>query len=157
MKPTRFFFAFSLFILLSVAASRTIFAQTLPAKVRGYLNENYSGWKPYAGDPICNSRAVVSGNFNGDGKTDYAVMFKKGQSGFVIAFVSQNTNYDAEVLERGSADDLNGTFLSVGRKGTKYSKTQRLKYDAPEGGGCEASSYFWIYNNGSFQQVFTSD
>lgn len=157
MNRKNIFLSLFFVLVLLTLSNQTSFAQTLPAKVRSHLNTNYSGWKLYAGDPICNSRAVVSGNFNSDGNTDYAVMFKKGRSGYVIAFVSQGTIYNAHVLESGSASDLNGNFLSVGRKGTQYSETQRLKYDAPEGGGCESSSYFWIFNNGSFRRVFTSD
>ena len=160
MKFTKIFFGFPLFIMLLVAGSQTTFAQTLPAKIRSRLNKSYAGWKLSAGDPICNSRAVVSGDFNGDGKTDYAVMFQRGQNnngGYVVAFTSRGTNYEPYQLENIAADDLSSSFLAIGRKGTEYSKRRKLPYDALEGGTCEASSYFWIYGNGAFKQVFTSD
>ena len=163
MKIHRTTFGFGI-LLLFVGNT---FAQALPAKVLAHLKTSYAGYKLYAGDPICNSRAIVSGRFNGDGKADYAVMFKKSGNGYVIAFLSDGRNYQQHMLESGPSENLNGTFLLVGRKGARYAEivgeaedprvTQRLKYDAPEGGGCEASSYFWIYGNGTFRRAFTSD
>ena len=144
-------------LLLFILTSQMTYSQTLPARVKSQLNADYSGWKAYTGSRICNSRSVVSGNFNGDGKTDYAAMFKKGSSVYVVAFLSRGANYKAHVLESGAAADLGDIFLSVGKKGARYSEKQRLLYDSPEGGTCEASSYYWIYKNGAFKQVFTSD
>ncbi len=160
MKPSKIFFGFPLLIMLLIAASQTTFAQTLPVKIRSHLDKSYSGWKLSAGDPICNSRAVVAGDFNGDKKTDYAVMFHRGQNdngGYVVAFTSQKTDYEPYQLENITANDLSRSFLAVGRKGTEHSNGQKLPFDAPAGGTCEASSYFWIYGNGAFKQVFTSD
>lgn len=165
---SRTLFLFPLFLLtLLVAGGTTVQAQALPAKVRTYLKKNYSGYKLFAGDRICETQAVVSGNFNDDAKPDYAVMLKKGQSGFVIAFLSQGANYKPHTLKSGSSGGINGSFLRVGRKGTEYAEivnnlgdprvSRRLKYDAPESGTCEASSYFWIYRNGTFRRAFTSD
>jgi hypothetical protein len=108
----------------------------------------------------------VSGKFNADAVTDYAVMLKKGRQGYVIAFLSEGLNYPPHVLESRASKDMAGVFLSVGRKGTSYGEiiddnfnrnTRRLQYDAPEGGNCESSSYYWIYQNGRFRQAFTSD
>lgn len=169
MKTSRNFFLLSLLVFLTLfLTSITLQAQTLPAKALSHLKQNYSGYKLYSGDRNCKSRAVVSGNFNADGKRDYAVMFKKGRSGYVIAFLSKGTNYKAYVLDSGSASDLDGTFLSIGQKGTRYAEIvgdvtdnrrvkQRLQYDAPEGGSCESSSYFYVYSNGTFRRAFTSD
>lgn len=156
---------FSILIILLISFS-SAYPQTLPAKVKNQLNKNYSGWKLFSGARECNSRAVVSGNFNGDGKTDYVVMFKKGRKGYVVAFLSIGADYKLHLLESRTSSEMQGVFLSVGRKGTTYGeiinedfnrRTQRLQYDAPEGGNCEASSYFWIYKNGRFRQAFTSD
>lgn len=150
-----------LFCLVSVAT-----AQNLPVKVKSQLNKNYSEWKLFSGARECKSHAVVSGNFNGDGKTDYVAMFKKGRMGYVVAFLSIGADYKLHLLESRTSSEMKGVFLSVGRKGTTYGeiidedfnrRTQRLQFDAPEGGNCEASSYFWIYKNGRFRQAFTSD
>jgi hypothetical protein len=163
MKPSRNIVLFPLFLAaLFVSSSTAVQPQAIPAKVRSYLKDNYSGYKLDAGDRICKSRAVVSGNFNGDAKRDYAVMFNKGRSHYVIGFLSQGSNYKAHILEGGSASSI----LYVGRKGEKYAEivgnidervTRRLKYDAPGGGTCESATFIWIYDNGRFRQAWTSD
>jgi hypothetical protein len=139
-------------------------AQTLPAKLKSHLNQTYSGWKLHSGDQICRSRAVVSGDFDGNKKTDYAVMFKKGRSGYIVAFLANGRDYKTHVLESG---DMNNSFLTVARKGQNYAgiinddldrgTKQKLKTDAIVSGGCESSEYLYIYSNGRFKQVFTSD
>ncbi len=157
----------SLFLLLLAAlfvyGSTAVQAQSLPVKVQSYLMENYPGYKLYAGDRIsCKSRSVVSGNFNGDAKRDYAVMFDKGRGHYVIAFLSQGSNYQPQVLVGGSSSSI----LYIGRKGEKYAEIvgnidkrgmRRLKYDAPGGGTCESAGFLWIYSNGRFRQAWTSD
>ncbi|MFN0140728.1 MAG: hypothetical protein ACKVQW_11670 [Pyrinomonadaceae bacterium] len=163
MKLFRKLFLFGLFVGgIFVLDSAAVQGQVLPTKVRSYLKEKYPGYKLDRGDPICKSRAVVSGNFNGDSKRDYAVMFNKGRSPYVIAFLSQGTNYKAHILEGGSASSI----LYVERKGEKYAEivgntdervTRRLKYDAPGGGSCESATFIWIYHNGRFRQAWTSD
>lgn len=166
MKKSRILFLLPLFILFFITSQVTS-AQTLPAKVRNSLNQSYSGWKLHSGDPICKSRAVVSGDFDGNKKTDYAVMFKKGRSGYIVAFLANGTDYKAVVLESSSASDMKNSFLTVARKGQSYAgiindnldrgATQKLKTDAPVSGGCESSEYLYVYSNGRFKQVFTSD
>jgi len=166
MTKTQLFFSLLFVLVVFTVSNQIISAQTLPAKVKSHLNDNYSGWKLFSGARVCNSRAVVSGNFNGDGRNDYAVMFKKGRNGYVVAFLSSGTDYKAHLLETRSSSEMQGVFLSVGRKGTTYGeiidenfnrRNRKLQFDAPEGGNCEASSYFWIYSNGKFRQAFTSD
>lgn len=167
MKPSRILLLLSLFILFFAAAHQTTRAQTLPAKVKIKLNKSYAGWRLHAGDPTCQSRAVVSGDFDGNKKTDYAVMFKKGRLGYIVAFLAAGADYRALVLESGAADDMNYSYLKIARKGESYAgvvnenldraAAKRLKTDAPVGGTCEASEYFYVYGNGKFKQVFTSD
>jgi hypothetical protein len=148
-------------------ASQETSAQTLPAKIRKLLDQSYSGWKLHSGDPICKSRAIISGDFDGNKKTDFAIMLKKGRSGYIIAFLANRTDYKAVILENNAANDMKNSFLTVALKGQNYAgiinddldrgQTQKKKTDAPVSGGCEASAYLYVYNNGRFKQVFTSD
>lgn len=166
MKLTRIFF---LFPLLFLAASQKTSAQTLPAKVKSYLNKSYSGWKLSSVTDGCGSsysNSVVSGDFNGDKKTDYAVKFIKGRRGYILAFVSSGSNYKTHTLESGSTSDIKNQGLGIARKGETYGEiinddfdrvNRRLQNDAPAGGTCEASAYFYIYKNGAFKRAFTSD
>jgi hypothetical protein len=167
MTKFRFFLSLLLFLLLFIAKSQEAFAQTLPAKVRGFLNQSYAGWKLHSGDQICKSRAVVSGDFDGNKKIDYAVMFKKDKSGHIIVFLANRTDYKALVLESSPADDMKNSFLTVARKSESYApiingdlyrgRSRKLKTDAIVSGGCESSEYLYIYNKGRFKRVFTSD
>ena len=166
MKLSRIFF---LLPLLFIVASQTTSAQTLPAKVKSYLNKNYSGWKLSSVTDGCGSdynNSTVSGDFNGDGKNDYAVKFIKGRRGYILAFVSSGSNYKSHTLESGSTKDIKNQGLGIARKGETYGEiinddfdraTRRLQNDAPAGGLCESSAYFYIYRNGAFKRAFTSD
>lgn len=167
MKLSRIFFLPPLFGLLFAAVIQTAFGQTLPAKVKSGLNKNHSGWKLHSGDSICKSRAVVAGDFDGNGKTDYAVMFKRARIGYIVAFLADRTDYKAVILESGAAGDMENSYLSVARKGQSYAgiadddsskgAARKLKTDAPVSGTCESSEYLYVYGNGKFKQVFTSD
>ena len=167
MIQIHIYLALLFLLMLLIVSSQTTFAQTLPAKISNSLNQSYSGWKLHSGDPICKSRAVVSGDFDGNKKTDYAVMFKKGRSVYIVAFLANGADYKAVVLESGSASDMKNSFLTIARKGQSYAgiinedldrgPTQRLKTDAIVSGGCESSEYLYIYSNGRFKQVFTTD
>lgn len=138
-------------------------AQTIPAKVRTYLNRNYSGWKPTAIASGCYTkfaRSIVSGDFDGDGKKDYAVKLVRGTKGYVIAFLARGDDYSAFVLEARSARDIKNYGLSIGRKGERYPIGGdppdviygKLPNDAPFVGPCESDSGgYRIYSNGRFQ------
>mgnify|MGYP002083183942 FL=1 len=156
-------------LLLFVVLSQLVYAQTLPAKVKSYLDKNYSGWKLSSIAQDCgvdfeNSR--VSGDFNGDGKTDYAVKFNKGRKGYILAFVSNGSEYKTHILESGTITEFKRQGLAIARKGETYGEiindnfdraNRRLRTDAPVGGTCEASTYYYVYRNGTFKRAFTSD
>lgn len=152
-----------LFGLMFLAlSSQIISAQALPVKVKSYLDKNYPGWKLRGNDKNCleTKRFVATGDFNGDKKTDYAVKFVKGRSGYILAFVSQKTDYKAHVLESSSASELKFIVLNVERKGSKYPIGGdipdyiygKLSNDAPYTIPCESDAVaFYVYKNGRFQ------
>jgi len=78
--------------ILLLSSSLSISAQTLPAKVKSCLDKNYSGWKQtsIATDCYSNfSRAVISGDFDGDKKRDYALKFVKVAKAISLLFLSE--------------------------------------------------------------------
>lgn len=168
MTKSRIFFLL-LFFLLFVVTNQTTSAQTLPAKVTSYLDKTYSGWKLSSVTDGCGaefSKSKVSGDFNGDKKTDYAVKFLKGRKGYIIAFVSSGSDYKPIVLESGTTQEIKNQGLAIAHKGETYGEiindnfdraNRRLQNDAPVGGTCESSTYFYIYKNGAFKRAFTSD
>jgi hypothetical protein len=157
MNQTRIFF-FALFLLIPSLNH----AQVLPAKVRGYLNSNYLGWKQTATSSFCSSdfaRSVVAGDFDGDRKRDYAVKFTKGNKGYIVAFLERRSNYETHVLESDSAQGIKNTGLNISRKGEKYPVGGdypdvvygRLPNDAPMIGPCASHAGHYVYRNGRFQ------
>ncbi len=145
--------ASSFFVVLLAQAS---FAQTLPVKIKGYLNKNYKGWKLqkdlcYPDEP---GRAVVTGNFNGDRKLDYAVKFVRGKKGFILAFLAQKQNYKAFVLHNTDATEVKALSLDVWKKGDRYEMGDQnvyVKYDAISDFRCESDiGGIHLYQNGKF-------
>jgi hypothetical protein len=155
-------------LVLSTFGARAA-QSNLPARVRAYLDTNYSGWKLSAVESGCPrdfKRSLVIGDFDGDRKRDYTVKSMSGQKGYIVAFLSRGTDYNPYVLEDGSASEMRSQGLSVARKGETYPEivndnfdrvTRRLQHDAPVGGTCESSAYLYIYRNGTFRRAFVSD
>jgi hypothetical protein len=136
--------------------TETGFAQTLPSEIRKYLNENYKGWK-FQGDTCFSKfprKAVVAGNFNGDGKLDYAVKFVQGKKGFILAFLAQRRSFKAFVLHATDADDVRYLTLDVSKKGERFElggQNVFLNYDAPSDFRCESDvGGIHLYRNGKF-------
>jgi hypothetical protein len=152
---TTLFFTLAFF----AASSLTTSAQTLPAKVKSYLDKSYSGWKMTGSNRNCSDtkRYIATGDFNGDTKTDYAVKFVRGRKGYVLGFVAQGTHFKAHILENTSATDIKSIVLSVSRKGEEYyvtddGSTRRLPKDAPYTVPCESDAVnYYFYRNGKFQ------
>ena len=132
-------------------------AQTLPAKIKTYLNKNYKGWKLSPSKEGCGeetNNGVVNGNFNADKKLDYAVKITRGKKGYIIAFLAQKQNYKAFILHNYSAEEANTQSLTTYKKGEifKYNeKSIRLNFDAPTDYFCESDvGGIHLYQNGKF-------
>lgn len=149
-------------LLLIGFISQTNFAQTLPEQIKNHLDRNYRGWKLQK--DVCNpgepGKAVVTGNFNGDGKLDYAVKFVRAKKGLVIAFLAQTQNYKAFILHNTDAEEVKYLSLGILKKGSKFpyggandveGKSFRLRFDAPEDYRCESDvGGIHYYRNGKF-------
>jgi hypothetical protein len=160
MPPLRTIFPFLILLLLplQLAVSGQRNRQTpVPTKIQSYLNQNYSGWRQSAIASNCYvefKRAVVVGDFNGDGRRDYAVKFIHNRKGYILAFLANGTDYQPHVLLDTSAGELKNIGLTLGRKGDKNAdeegRTSRLPNDAPVIGACESEACPYIYRNGRF-------
>lgn len=166
MKTIRSGFLFLFALLIACSLGEAARAQTLPVKIKSYLNENYAGWKfawaKYGKREFCGAdirRSVVSGYFNADRKMDYAVRFVKGGSGYLLAFVAQGTGYKPFVLENTTAEDIKSRVLGIRRKGEQYPiggdppevVYGRLKTDAPYAVPCSSDAVsYYVYKNGRF-------
>ena len=160
MKTAKFLLTCLLVTFSFAAYAKSVNAQALPARIRSYLNTNYSGW---ALNSVANNcypkfkRAVVIGDFDGDKKREYVVKIAQGQRGYFIALLDRRGDYEAHVLESLSIAEMKRTGLSISRRGEKYIVDYdnqiygRLSNDAPLIGTCESHAWNRIYRNGRFQ------
>jgi hypothetical protein len=143
-------------LIVFVFSSGIIFAQTLPIGIRTYLDDNYKGWKLqkdecYPDEP---GKAVVTVNFNGDKKRDYAVKFAVGKKGYILAFLREKKKYEAFVLHDTDKADVTSRNLEVWKKGERFELGEQdvfLNYDAPADFRCESDvGGIHLYKDGKF-------
>lgn len=149
---------FSTSFFLVVLMTQTVFAQTLPVKIKSYLDRNYKGWKLSRSEKGCGANVnngIVTGNFNGDKNRDYALKITRGRKGYVIAFLAAgNQGYKPFVLHNTDAGEVKGLSLGVYKKGETYEVEDLrvfLRYDAPSDFRCESDvGGIHLYRNGKF-------
>lgn len=144
-------------LLLTIFIQQHNFAQTLPAKIKTFLNGNYKGWNLSPSEKDCNSdvnEGFISGDFNGDKKVDFAVKFTKNKKGYILAFLKTRKSFKAFVLHNYDAEEAKYSSLGVWKKGEVFEyndKSFRLKYDAPSDYRCESDvGGIHYYQNGKF-------
>ena len=125
--------------------------EKLTTRVQSYLDKNYSGWKleKLTSNSDCFNefkRAVIKGDFDGDGKYDCVVRIIRGNEGYIIAFLERGTSYEVHVLISGVG--IQNLGLSMGEKG-KHDNVV-LQNDAPLIGECGSEAGYYIYKNGKF-------
>jgi hypothetical protein len=151
----------TIFILIFIFVNAA-HSQTLPAKIRSYLNKNYSGWKiaptpNYCGD----GKSVITGDFDGNAKRDYAIKILRGRKGYIIAFLESKNNYKAFLFHSLSVEETKNTALITYRKGEKYytelgeeDSAMTFKTDAPYDGPCESDAGgIHLFRNGKFEAL----
>lgn len=137
----------TLIILLTFQHS---FAQTLPAKVKGYLDNNFERWKFSKLAKFCEqgglgkSLYLLKFDINNDNIQDYIIKILEGTNGYIIAFVSNKSDFKQHFLISNSADQIEDCRLSL--NGSKILIEQ-----------CESAAYYCNYKNGKFVKKFISD
>jgi parvulin-like peptidyl-prolyl isomerase len=140
----------------AVASTPAAAIPALPAKLKKYLNMHYRGWKLPSADEGCagETNAFVRGDFDGDGKRDYAVKFIKGKKGYMLSFLRRGNNYKAFVLHNTGSNEMIYSSLTVWKKGEIFEKDAvrfRLRRDAPADYHCESDvGGIHYYRNGKF-------
>lgn len=148
----------------------------LPNDCRKILDKNFRGWKfaeirndivKYFKKIHSNDKQnVLSGDWNGDGKTDYAALIEFGKlrnsmgkvienRRLLIPFIRTSKGFRHFVFD-GSE------YIAVDKKGSKgYSyearKSFRFKADAIFDGFFEKGGVSYIWDKGKFRSVITSD
>lgn len=146
----------SIIFILVVLMTQMSFAQTLPVEIESYLNTRYKGWeltKDECGES--DGKTIVTGNFNGDEKLDYAVKFRHSNKGFIIAFLAKKHNYKAYILHDTSFDDVRKLKLDIWKKGNRFTLANQnvfVNYDAPSDFYCNPNlGGIHLYRNGKFK------
>ena len=140
-------------VFLATLMAQVVPGQTIPKQVTQYLNRNFSGWKIAGECYEKDNKQIVSGDFDGNGKRDYALKFSRGERGFMMAFLGIRKGYKPFYLHFYSADDarLSDLMLFEKGKGYEFSGPSKLKYDAVADFRCESDSGgLHVYRNGKF-------
>jgi hypothetical protein len=157
-----------LFLLFFVCAGFTFIEAKpirLPNECKKILDKNFRGWKfgkipkevtdyhkkeKHPFEPY-----LIKGDWNGDGKIDYAVLIESQKKNKTIAFIRLRTKYKHYNLEGGD-------YIQVFKKGEKdysYDSDKNFIYKNDSIfvgiGECCGSSYIW--RKGKFFGIVTSD
>lgn len=150
-----------LILIFIFTASLAAPAQALPVKVNNYLKKNYPGWaiSKLTKVEYQENKSIAKGDFNGDGKTDYAVVITKDDRIYTLALLATKTGYQAFNLLAQNSENLWIAGIGVSAKGSEINlneaqadspKPFRIKNDGVylyDGEG-HGQTYYW--QNGKF-------
>jgi hypothetical protein len=161
----------SLIVAFFLSASSISWAQSfphaLPTSVRVMLNLRFSGWRFSDVSPEVRqffkenmrgaSPVVISGDFDGNGRRDYAVLVQWRARYYLVIFLRRTADYKMYVIK-----DPNGEYLILARKGTRdynYNEQKEITYanDAIMTGIFEKGGSSYIFKNGGFRSFISSD
>ena len=161
----------SLIIAFFLSASSVSWAQSfpdeLPISLRVMLNGKFSGWKFSDVSPEVRqffkenmggaSPVVISGDFDGNGRRDYAALVQRRARYYLVIFLRRTADYKMYVIK-----DPNGEYLNLARKGTRdynYREQKEITYanDAIATGILEKGGSSYIFKNGRFRSFVSSD
>lgn len=99
---------------------------SLPENIKQILDKKYKGWTKVPKGELCGEKNLFeTGDFNNDGKTDYAVYFmtnKKGKKNrlMLLAFIDRGSFYKvAKVTKRNDPNDFPQMSFEIDKKGEK--------------------------------------
>ena len=144
---------------------------TLPAECAKILDQRFKGWKPAkvnkdAADWFKKSKYsyapnLIKGDFDGDAKIDFVVLIQQvidaKPTNSTIVFMNSAKGYKMLNLEGGDGDYL--VFEKKGKKAFDHeqNKTFVYKTDAVTVGIWEKSATSYVWKNGKFIGIVTSD
>lgn len=153
----------------------------VPRAVRSALDERFPGWRfsqadeevrRFFGERLPGARPdLIRGDFDGDGRTDYAVLVEHGnfdRRGKTfdrvverLAFLKRGSGYRLFVLERNSPADseLYLTLARKGEEGRDFHTGRKFRYpnDSIRVSNFGKSGGTYVYRGGRFRYVYESD
>jgi hypothetical protein len=141
----------------------------IPEGVKSVLDHMHPGWR-LAGISDENRQycfkkdskyepTLIWGDFDGDGKRDYAAIIIYGKKTAVIVFLARGTGYRAlEVFTTSRPGERPPELLEVFPKGTQLGTTpHKSAHESIAMEYCESSSAIYFYEAGAFHHVIAGD
>ncbi len=153
-------------VLISLAIvtllTGSVFCQTMPARLRMFLSRNYPGWTITESFQVGQPRrpALVDGDFNGDGRRDYAVLITKGERIYAIALFETGGSYQAFNLLGQTREDRWIAGIDVAERNGEVFQSEdpsnpgkpiRLKTEAISLNDGEGMSQVFYWSGGRFR------
>jgi hypothetical protein len=154
-------------------------APELASAIKSALDRRFPGWQfPSVSNDICKflkdyvapdaRPELITGDFDGNGQLDYAALVQQGtvtnsegvaigHNVYVVAFLKKRSRFKMYI-----ADPEGGEYLVLMRKGKRdydYETNRYFTYanDAIFAGIFEKAGESYIYENGRFRAIITSD
>lgn len=132
----------------------------ITSTVKTYLDKNYSGWTLASSKQCFNEvqdPVQLYGDFDGDGVSDFAIRIYHGMELYLFAFLSSG---GVHMIEREFGSVANPlTLMKKGTRDYEYENNQRvlLPNDGITVNICEQSAWTYVYIDGKFTRLWTSD
>ena len=144
--------------VMTVLGCEIALGQQLPRSLRSYLNRNYRGWKlaGQCSDKESDNHRILVGDFDGNGKRDYAVKFVTGKRGFFMAFLAIGGQWKPLYLHIWSDPDYaRYSDLITFKPGESWDMegtgAPKFRFDTPADFRCESDvGGPHAYKNGKF-------
>jgi len=143
----------------------------VPNAIRSMLDKEYRGWR-LAESPcevqeyfrhqrVSFAPNLLNGDFNGDGKRDYALLIEHRNRLIALAFVNKGRGFTKHTLETPPKGEV-PVYLWLYRKGerdTDYETGKEFVYRTDAIGVMyyEKAGVSYVYERGRFRRVITSD
>ena len=169
-------------LLCVLCHQSTSWAQSYPEKLRAsprlMLNRKFPGWRFAEVGPEVRqffeqemsgvSPALISGDFDGNGRLDYAALIQHGKilnehgkaigsQYYLVAFLRKGIGYRMFVIK-----NPDGEYLCLAKKGTRdynYEEQKEITYanDGIMTGILEKGGSSYVYENGRFRSFVSGD
>lgn len=147
---------------------------SIPKPIRADLDHRYPHWQLYDLDAMqpgerkyCKAEpgwsSFVTGDFNGDGQPDYAVLIASGKRGYALAYMKRGTEYRAFNLFPAKPGDTGSAgYLMLAAKGAVHGSVTTGRSQAALQDGvslifCESSLATYFFKHGRFVQKVEVD
>jgi hypothetical protein len=169
------------FLLLPLTAPSSAQGDQLPEVISSTLSEKFPGWRlskvsggvqQFFGERLPGARPnLIKGDFDGDGRTDYAVLiehsnFDKAGVAFshvveTLAFLKRGAGYGLFILQGPAPTNLE-MYLNLAKKGESgrvFQTGRKFRYpnDSISVSYFEKAGGTYIFRKGKFRYVTESD